>query len=215
MPRNKKNRRVTQRPSMLRRLLPWWGLIALIFCVGLVIGHFRTRDTGPVAPVAKDVPQPLTRDVILYFAALDGRTLVAESRAIADCQVEEDCLRDTVRALIAGPQGDLSPILPKQVALHSVTISDSLVTVDFSRELVTGHPGGTQSELLTVYGLADSLVANFPYLRQVQILIDGAPRDTLKGHVDLRQPLFADFSLVEEGLAPAGKIGNVPTGGDE
>lgn len=215
MSRSSQSRRTSQRTSLVRRLLPWWGVIALVFCIGLVVGHFRTQDTAPVAPVVSDVAQQSKRNIILYFAAADGRMLVAESRVIADCSTEEDCLRDTIQALVDGPQGDLTPILSNKAAVHAVTVDDSQVTIDFSRDLVTGHPGGTQSELLTVYGLADTLVANFPHLRQVRILVDGVPLETLKGHIDLRQPLFADFSMVEEGLAPAGKIGNVPTGGDE
>jgi hypothetical protein len=76
------------------------------------------------------------------------------------------------------------------------------VNVDFSQELISAHPGGTQSELLTIYGLADTLAVNFPHLRQMRVLVDGVPVATLKGHVDLRQPISPDFSLVEEGMAP-------------
>lgn len=215
MKRATQKRRGPQRTSLFRRLLPWWGLIALVFCIGLVVGHYRSQEAVPVAPVTDAAPPSSTRDVILYFSTADGQKLMAESRTLKECQVEDDCLRDTVLALVAGPQGALAPVLPKQTAVRGVTVNDSLVTVDFSKELVSGHPGGTQSELLTIYSLADTIVANFPHLRQVQILVEGAPRETLKGHVDLRQPLFADFSLVEEGLAPTGKISNVPTGGDE
>jgi len=215
MTRTNQNYRGPQRPSLMRRLLPWWGIIALIFSLGLVVGHFRSQDADPAAPAADVALQPAMRNIVLYFAATDGQTLVAESRAVVGCLLEEDCLRDTVQALIDGPQGGLIPILPKRTTLRKVTVSGSLVTLDFSRDLVSGHPGGTQSELLTVYGLADTIVANFPHLRQVQFQVDGKPLETLKGHVDLRQPLFADFTLVEEGLAPTGKISTVPTGGDE
>ena len=107
------------------------------------------------------------------------------------------------------------PILPASVVLRGVTVVDSLVKIDFSQELIAAHPGGTQSELLTVYGLADTLTVNFPHLRQVQVLVEGAPVSTLKGHVDLRQPINPDFSLVEEGLAPVGDVTNLPAERDE
>jgi len=54
--------------------------------------------------------------------------------------------------------------------------------------------------LLTVYALANTVAVNFPHLRQLRILVEGAAVETLKGHVDLRQPLVPDFSLV---LTPA------------
>jgi hypothetical protein len=50
--------------------------------------------------------------------------------------------------------------------------------------------------LLTVYALADTVAVNFPHLRQLRILIEGGAVETLKGHVDLRQPLAPDFSLI-------------------
>ena len=68
------------------------------------------------------------------------------------------------------------------------------MTLDFNARLVNGHPGGSLSELLTVYALVDSVSANFPHLRQVRLLVDGQPRETLKGHIDISQPVAADFS---------------------
>jgi hypothetical protein len=63
--------------------------------------------------------------------------------------------------------------------------------------------------------LADTLAVNFPHLRQVLIKVEGASVTTLKGHVDLRQPIIPDFSLVEEGLAPVGKMSGLPAGREE
>ena len=146
----------------------------------------------------------------LYFAVKDASHLVAETREVAGCMVEEDCLRAAVEALIAGPSGSLDQVLPDKTLLLGLQVEGSLVTLDFSDDLVNGHPGGTQSELLTVYALTDTLAVNFPHLRQVRILVEGEPIETLKGHVDLRQPVSADFSLVEEISSPAGDLSNVP-----
>jgi spore germination protein GerM len=193
----------------------WGSLAALILCIGLVIGFFNSEDVARTTPVAENALPQQSREVILYFAAADGQTLVAETRGINECQRDEDCLRDTVEALIAGPQTDLVPILPSHVVLRGISVADSLISVDFSQELIDAHPGGTQSEILTIYGLVDTLTVNFPHLRTLQILVDGVPVATLKGHIDLRQPINPDFSLVEEGLAPAGTMINLPVGGDE
>ena len=199
-----------------RKYLVIWGALAvLVFVVGLLLGYLKTTEAPQPLPVAVENPAVTTREVILYFASVDGQTLVAETRDIAGCQQDDDCLRDTVRALIAGSQGEFAAILPAQVVLNDVSVEGSLVNVDFSQELISAHPGGTQSELLTIYGLADTLAVNFPHLRQMRVLVDGVPVATLKGHVDLRQPINPDFSLVEEGMAPVGRILSLPAGGDE
>ena len=205
MPKSHHEPRKSLQKPWRRRLILWGVLAVLVFCVGLVVGYLKIRKTPHEAPVAVETSSQSAREVILYFSAVDGRTLVAETRKINECQLEEDCLSDTVQALIAGPEGSLAPILPAGVELRGVAVTDSLVSIDFSRKLIAAHPGGTQSELLTIYGLVDTLAVNFPYLRQVQILVEGAPVETLKGHVDLRQPIHPDFSLVEENLAPTGK----------
>lgn len=193
-----------------KRLILFSVLVVLVFCIGLVVGYLKPRESARTAPVVTETASQLSREVVLYFASFDGQTLIAETRAIKECQLDEDCLRDTILALISGPESGLVPILPASVVLRGVTVIDSLVNVDFSQELIAAHPGGTQSELLTVYGLADTLTVNFPHLRQVQILVEGAPVPTLKGHVDLRQPIQPDFTLVEEGLVPVGNLTDLP-----
>lgn len=198
MPRNHHEPRQSQQKPRRKRLLLWGVLVILLFCAGLLVSYFEISETPHKTPVVAETSSQSNREVILYFASVDGRTLIAETREISECQEDEDCLSDTVRALIAGPESDLAPIFPAAVELRSIAVADSLVSIDFSQELITAHPGGTQSELLTIYGLADTMAVNFPHLRQVRILVEGVPAATLKGHVDLRQPINPDFSLVAE-----------------
>jgi spore germination protein GerM len=210
MPKYHEPHKSQQKPRS-KRLILWSALVVLLVCVGLLVSYFKTSEAPHKAPVVVETPSQQIREVILYFASVDGRTLVAETRKISECQLEKDCLSDTVRALIDGPESNLAPILPAEVELLGLAVTDSLVSIDFSQELIAAHPGGTQSELLTIYGLVDTLAVNFPHLRQVQILVEGTPAATLKGHVDLRQPINPDFSLTEEGslveeeLVPDGK----------
>ena len=82
----------------------------------------------------------------------------------------------------------LTPIFSTHTVLRGVKEDGSTALVDFSKDLIAGHPGGSVAELLTVYGLADTLAENFPHIRQVRILIDGEPVETIKGHIYLRQP---------------------------
>jgi len=51
-------------------------------------------------------------------------------------------------------------------------------------------------ELLTVYGLVNTLLVNLPTMAEVQILVEGREADTLAGHVDLRRPLRKNEGLI-------------------
>ena len=185
------------------------------FTIGLIIGTLQKDPAPETRPVTSQESPPGQREILLYFASLDGQALIAESREIRDCDTDEDCLKTIVQSLVAGPETELAPILPSQTTLLNVAILDNLVQLDFSQDLVAAHPGGTQSELLSVYGLVDTLTVNLPHLRQVRILIEGTAVPTLKGHVDLRQPLYPDFSFVEEGEAPIGRLDNLPARSEE
>lgn len=183
---------VSRRAILPRHLAVWICLLLLIAGGSLLLWRFLASPAPP--PVTES--RPRTRTVTLYFAAADGSALAAEGREIADCPIDEECLRATVQALLDGPTGDLVPVLPARAQLRGVSVSGSEVQVDFDRALIDNHPGGSWSELLTVYALANTVAVNFPYLRQVRILVEGAAVETLKGHVDLRQPVNPDFRLL-------------------
>jgi spore germination protein GerM len=77
---------------------------------------------------------------------------------------------------------------PPEVALKSAKIeANSTIFVSFSKNLVQDHPGGSASEMATVYSLTNSLTANIPEIKAVKILIEGrsgfAPMGT-----SLKQP---------------------------
>jgi spore germination protein GerM len=151
----------------------------------------RTPPEVEIAATQHETQRPV-REIILYFGSPQGDRLVAESREIA-CLEEIECVGETVRALVDGPLNSLAPVIPNHTVVREVGVEHGTAIVSFSRDLVSDHPGGSLSELLTVYGLANTVAVNYPHIRQVKILIEGEVRDTLKGHVGVREPVQADF----------------------
>lgn len=194
-----------------KRVLLWGSQALLLAVCGWLLFGGWDRPAETPQEQSRVVPeQVMLREVSLYFSSEDGSHLVAESRSIEDCLEESDCIRSVVEALVEGSEQGAVEVLPTNTRLIGVDVDGPLVSVDFDSTFVDGHPGGTQSELLTVYALADTLAVNFPHLRQLRILVEGAPIETIKGHVDLRQPITPDYSLVEEVSAPSGDLSNVP-----
>ena len=194
---------------MNKRIIIYLGLAAIIFvfCLLWILG--RSASNNQQLVVSPNAPAPVAavdteRDVTLYFASADATQLLSVTDRIG-CVDEQDCLRGIVETLINGPVVDGLPVIPARTELNSIRIEEDLAILDFNRQLVDGHPGGSQSELLTVYALANSVAVNFPHLRRVQITIDGAAVDTLKGHVDLRRPLLADFSYSRRNINSVNK----------
>jgi hypothetical protein len=62
---------------------------------------------------------------------------------------------------------------------------DEMAVVNLTGAFVAGHPSGIETETLTVMSICGTLHANLPRVTQVRFLVDGQPRATLAGHVDL------------------------------
>lgn len=177
---------------MSRKLIMILLPILIFAGIGIWLLQPEKQEEPQIPEVVKI--EELPREVLLYFADPEGRYLVSEMQQITGCEEDSDCVKNLVSVLLAGPQGDLLPILPAHAKVLSVELKDDLALIDFDGAFVHAHPGGSLSELLTVYGLANSLSVNFPYLKQLQILVEGEQVATLKGHVGLSRPIKADFS---------------------
>jgi len=182
-------------PLAKRMVIYAAAMLALVLVLALWLYEPQQVEQVAVTPVEEQAPAP-PRDMILYFGLAQESLLYPETRQVPACDDESACLERLVAELAAGPgaESSLVRVLPEGSALQSVSIEEETVTFDFNARLANGHPGGSVSELLTVYALVDSVSANFPHLRQVRLLVDGQPRETLKGHIDISQPVAADFS---------------------
>jgi hypothetical protein len=177
-----------------------------VLLIGILIGYGASWFFQQDQEVEEDVQVVITeevpvREIQLYFVEPGGTFLVPESYEIPACDDDSECIHNLLLGLINGSSGNNLSVLPKETQVLSVDVENDLVRVNFSRQLADFHPGGSLTELLTIYSLANSLNENFPYLRQLQILIEGEVHQTLKGHARIDQPVYADFSFSEPPLA--------------
>ncbi|OQY22580.1 MAG: hypothetical protein B6I37_06940 [Desulfobacteraceae bacterium 4572_35.2] len=187
----------------MKKIMTWSGLLALLaFFAGMavVFNPFNTTSNPNAVEPAHLVVESATvqHEVILYFGDIVSPYLVQEVRFIDECATDQECIVALVQQLIAGPVSALVPALPKHALLLDAKIVDTTAELNFNQSLITYHPGGSTSELLTVHALVNTIAANFPYIRKLLIRVDGKAIATLRGHVDLRQPIVADFSLVRQ-----------------
>jgi len=135
--------------------------------------------------------------IYLYFADKQNAFLIAEEKALFHPDDPAVFGRVIIEELIKGPQGDLMRTIPKNTALNALYITqDRTAIVDLTGAAKENHPGGSQSEIMTIYSIVNSLVLNMPQVDRVKILIEGREAMTLAGHIDLRLPFKADMMLV-------------------
>ena len=142
-------------------------------------------------------------DVKLFFQSPGRPGLVIEDRPVAYSQDLSQQLRSVIEELVKGSKNGMTPTLAPETRVLEVFVDErGTAFVDLSSDAATHHPGGTEDELMTVYSVVNSLTANFPAVKRVQILIDDRPAATLAGHVNLGRPLFPDMTLLLTSAPP-------------
>ena len=168
-------------------------IVLAVFLGFLVLRKYESRRVQPAVP--PQTQQAGSVSVALFFANPDGDGLTREGREIEACQSPEECAVSVVEELINGPVGDLEPVLPPAATVHGVQIAGDTARIDLGKETVAALPAGSSAELLAVYAIVNTVTANVPQIKKVQLLVDGQQAQTLKGHIDLRQPLVPDLKL--------------------
>jgi spore germination protein GerM len=199
-----------QRKGSSRVLL----LVAFLCCaaaLGLLMlkkYNDRVRIPPPAAPHSEISP---SRVMVLFFATPDGSGLARESREIDACANEVDCIRAIITELVKGPLGDLEPTLP-QTIVNGISVATGIATVDLGEGFIAGLPGGSSSEMTAAYSIVNSIAVNIPGITGVKFLIDGKVATTLKGNLDVSNPLSPDYSL--EKISEGSATGEVPPSKD-
>ena len=134
----------------------------------------------------------------LYYANSDGRSLAAIKREVplADGVLAQG--RQIIQSQLETAPMPYVSVVPAGTTLRAFYVTDrGDAFVDLSPEISSAHPGGSTTELLTVYALVNAVTTNLSSVQRVQILIGGKEADTLAGHVDLRRPFERDTSLIK------------------
>lgn len=199
MAAKKRKGAVSPRVLVLGGLALVLAVLAYVFFFGggEKVKRFVDANVPKPPEAGADAPAAATRPVTLYFVSEDDDSLHKETRPIAAGPTDADEAERALAELVRGSEkGFLSPLPPKTRVRQVFIARDGLATVDFSRDIADSFSYGSSSELAAVYAVVNTLVTNFKSVKKVVILVEGAERDTLGGHVDLSRAFYADYTLV-------------------
>lgn len=175
-----------------------WILILALVGAGGWFGWQRMQpemETGDFTTSLEDIPEAQTpsgdRAVVLVFPEWDASGFVTEERQIPSRDRGGEDLLSLMRILCQGPaiSGAVSAFPRGTRAMNAFfNPDDSSVVLDFSQELVTGHPGGTTAELATLTSILRTVALNFPDTRSCTILVAGSQVETLAGNLTMDHP---------------------------
>jgi hypothetical protein len=178
----------------------FWAVVLVLISAGLIAGavYFFAFMPKRPAPEAVDPKAPAMTLVHLYFGHSGEPMLVAEPRYLllpADLSARAGKIME---ALLEGPRQEAISVIPEASRVNSVFVDENGVCfVDFSREIITNHPGGSAGEAMTIWSVVNTLVLNVDGIYFVKLLIDGQQEETLAGHLDIRWPLGPDLRLIQ------------------
>jgi len=190
----KKNRRKkrTVRKSVL--------VMVLVALVGFLVFFFLTIFDLVYPPVGGKgtIAKKEREEVVLYFSDTNERFLVSEKRYLPKETDNNRRAEALVKAIIEGSKTGLVRTIPEHVTLRGVKVTGDTVYVDFAKDLIARHPGGSAAEMATLYSLTHTLTENIPGVNGIKILVEGKEVPSIKGHIETRHLLTPDKDMIAE-----------------
>jgi hypothetical protein len=182
-------------------------LIAVVVAFVAVVWTLVRLMSEPSAPTIIETPTTAPVETAhitatLFYGSSDGRALVPVRRDVplATGVVEQG--RQILAVQFQDAPQPYVQVVPKGTTLRAFYVTDrGDAFVDLSGDVASAHPGGSLTELLTVYAIVNAITTNLPAVQRVQILVEGKEVDTIAGHVDVRRPLERDSTLVRDSEA--------------
>lgn len=176
------------------------GILVFFFFKDAASERILPKTARPAQPPSAEPAGPGgTRTVSVFFIREADGLLVPELRTIPASDQAAREAEALLAELIKGSEhGALSAVPPGTKVRQVFVTKDGTAYADFSRELVTAHPSGTEAETATVYAIVNSLAFNFRTIKKVFILVDGEERETLSGHVMLDKPFVPNYALTAQ-----------------
>ncbi len=149
---------------------------------------------------SQSVEQVLTsnevKHVNVYFPRLPDFKFVAEKIEIENNINQEEKIEIVVNRLLAGnTKANFINVIPLGTKLNDISVENNTAVVDFSKEFVENHPGGSLGEYNTIYSIVNS-ITEIEGIEQVIFLIDGKEQETYKGHAQFDLPIGRDESMI-------------------
>ncbi len=127
-------------------------------------------------------------DIALYFVKTTDTDFLLESVTRSVAETPSPLLALTLLLNGPMPQEELAPSVPPGTRLINLKIANDLATANFSEEIRTQFIGGAQLESHLVSAIVKTLT-QFPYIQEVQILINGEIVESIAGHIVIDNPL--------------------------
>lgn len=148
---------------------------------------------------AESLPDLKTIPVRIFYKHPETEGLIAISTEIFDHPSLENKIKQIIDHLSIPPSNNLGEALwPSYIHIREVfLLEDGTIVIDFGSDFLSRINAGSNYEHMLVAALVNSLLYNLEDFQKVSLLVDGEPRSTFLGHVDISKPLAYDRGIYE------------------
>ena len=155
------------------------------------------RQPTPLSQNLSVANKVAPRIVLLYYEGPD-MLLAAERRNVELPENAAAALSLVTKELIKGSVNAGVPrLFPTDTVVRGAYLVGDTAFVDIGGDtLKAGWGAGSHTELMAVYSVVQTVMANFPEAKRVRLLVNGEQVETLAGHINLTKALVPMKSLV-------------------
>jgi spore germination protein GerM len=183
-----------------------YALIAAVAIAALyyTASRFGLFSTGAKPPVVNPSEYKLFTKterkikVIIFFGDAGSDGLKAKQDVIYESSEPINRVKQVLLKMFAEipPAGTYIRVVPDQTQFREVyQDKDGILYLDLSREFSKNCKSGITSENLAVYSIVDTIFYNFPWVKGVRFLIDGAEKQDMAGNISLEEVFKPDMDL--------------------
>jgi len=166
--------------------------------VALLVFFFVILFNALFPPVDMDSLKKKEKQItLIYFSDPQERFLIPEKRYIIKEEDPALQAKEIVKALLEGSKTGLVNTFPAGVTIRDVKIdNEGTAFVNFNKNLIQPHPGGSTAEMASIYSLTNSITENIPSVKKVKILMEGKELPSIKGHISTKNAFRPDPELL-------------------
>ncbi|RKD29064.1 GerMN domain-containing protein [Thermohalobacter berrensis] len=168
-------------------------IISFVACTGNDVENNVPEENGEQQneennnDIVNPEPEENLEEIVLYFADDQAMNLVKSKVKV---ELGNKTLEEVVlEKLKEGPESEeLIKTIPSQVEIISVEVVDNTAFVNLSSKNLHG---GSTMETFLIASIVKSLT-EIDYIDKVQFLVDGKKRETLMGHIMIKDPFTSE-----------------------
>ncbi len=168
----------------------------VLIVIALAAGGCKKKS---VPPSSVDIENKVAVRSVQLFYESPAMTLVSEQRTVSLPENPASALPLILRELLKGPAIATMPrLLPADATLRGAyLLPEGTAIIDLGGPTLTsGWATGSHQELMAIDSIVRTATANVTEIKRVRILVNGAPAETLGGHVSLARSMSSFPSSV-------------------